>query len=84
GASIEATARAARYDALTAGLATDEALLLAHHQDDQAETLLLRLMRGAGLHGLAGMRPVSPWRAANGREAVRWRPWLDLPRAVLE
>lgn len=83
GASIEATARAARYDALTAGLATDEALLLAHHLDDQAETLLLRLMRGAGLHGLAGMRPVSAWRAPDGRETARWRPWLSLPREAL-
>lgn len=83
-ASIEAAARRARYDALAAALATDEALLLAHHQDDQAETLLLRLMRGAGLHGLSGMRPVSTWRGADGREVARWRPWLGLPRATLE
>lgn len=82
-ASIEAAARRARYDALAAALAPDEALLLAHHQDDQAETLLLRLMRGAGLHGLAAMRPVSGWRVADGRAMARWRPWLDLPRAAL-
>lgn len=82
-ASIEGAARVARYDALAAALAPDEALLLAHHQDDQAETLLLRLMRGAGLQGLAGMRPVSGWRAADGRQVPRWRPWLSLPRTSL-
>ncbi len=83
-ASLEAAARRARYDALAAALAPDEALLLAHHQDDQAETLLLRLMRGAGLHGLAGMRPLSSWRGADGRTIARWRPWLALPRTTLE
>ena len=83
-ASLEAAARRARYDALAAALAPDEALLLAHHQDDQAETLLLRLMRGAGLHGLAGMRPLSSWRSADGRTIARWRPWLALPRTTLE
>lgn len=82
-ASIEAAARQARYDALAAAMVPDEALLLAHHQDDQAETLLLRLMRGAGLRGLVGMRPVSSWRLAEGHTLARWRPWLDLPRAVL-
>lgn len=83
-ASVEGAARAARYQALAAALTADEALLLAHHQDDQAETLLLRLMRGAGLQGLAAMRPVSAWRLPDGREVARWRPWLDLPRSVLE
>lgn len=82
-ASLEGAARAARHDALAAALAPDEALLLAHHQDDQAETLILRLMRGAGLQGLAGMRPVSRWRAPDGRQVPRWRPWLGLPRAML-
>ncbi len=82
-ASVEGAARTARYQALTAALAADEALLLAHHQDDQAETLLLRLMRGAGLQGLAAMRPVSVWRRPDGREVARWRPWLSLPRSAL-
>lgn len=83
-ASVEGAARAARYAALAEAMTADEALLLAHHQDDQAETVLLRLMRGAGLQGLAGMRPVSSWRTADGREVARWRPWLALPRAALE
>ena len=83
GPSVEAEARRARYDALASALVDDEALLLGHHQDDQAETVLLRLMRGAGLQGLAGMRAVSDWPAADGRVMPRWRPWLGLPREAL-
>jgi len=50
-AGLEATARAARYQVF-AGLTAD-ALILAHHRDDQAETLLFNLLRGSGLRGLA-------------------------------
>ena len=52
-AGLEATARAARYQVF-AGLTAD-ALILAHHRDDQAETLLFNLLRGSGLRGLAAM-----------------------------
>lgn len=80
-ASVENAARRARYDALTAVLAMDEALLLAHHQDDQAETLLLRLMRGAGVHGLAAMRAQSQWQPSESSRVMwRWRPWLGQSR----
>ena len=81
-ASLEGAARRARYDALAEALAPEEALLLGHHQDDQAETLLQRLMRGAGTHGLAGMRAVTHWQRLGG-VMLRWRPWLGLPRAAL-
>lgn len=54
---IEATARQCRYQAIKAILPPNSALLLAHHLDDQAETLLLQLLRGAGPKGLSGMAP---------------------------
>ena len=59
--SIEVAARELRY-AWFAILAHDracQAICVAHHQNDQAETVLLNLKRGAGLRGLAGMRPIS-------------------------
>ena len=75
GRSLEALARSARYERL---LAEDvDVVALAHHADDQAETLLLQLLRGAGPHG-AGAMP--GYRA--GRPALL-RPLLDLPRAVI-
>jgi tRNA(Ile)-lysidine synthase len=55
GESPEAAARRARYAALAARVAAGELLCLAHHRRDQAETLLLQLMRGAGPAGLAAM-----------------------------
>src|SRR5690606_31570319 len=53
-------------------------IVLAHHRDDQAETLLLRLVHGAGNEGLGGMRALR--RCGKG---WLWRPCLDLPRTVL-
>ena len=55
GASLEQAARAARYAAFAARLGVDEVLLTAQHRDDQAETLLFRLLRGAGVQGLSAM-----------------------------
>ena len=57
GDGLEAAARAARYGAL--GRLDTDFILLAHHQNDQAETLLLQLFRGAGVQGLSGMKSVS-------------------------
>jgi tRNA(Ile)-lysidine synthase len=58
GASLEQAARRARYAAFAERLGPGEILLGAQHRDDQAETLLFRLLRGAGVRGLAAM-PVS-------------------------
>lgn len=78
GGGPEAAARDARYRALFADLGGDELLLTAHQRDDQVETVLLRLMRGAGPAGLAGMRA---WSRRQGH--VILRPLLDLSRAEL-
>lgn len=80
GPDMQGRARAARYDLLEQFCARHGILhvLLAHHQDDQAETLMLRLARGSGVDGLSAMAPIrhGPW--------VRWlRPCLDVPRARL-
>lgn len=74
----EAAARAARYAALRQAMQADEVLVTAHHQDDQAETLLLRLLRGSGVFGLAAMPELRRF-----DPGWLWRPWLDLPRARL-
>lgn len=75
----EADAREARYRVFEACLRPGDCLLLAQHADDQAETLLLRLLRGAGVTGLAGMPRTRPLGA--GRLL---RPLLDQPRTRLE
>jgi len=73
--SLEAAARDARYAVFTEVLGAGEALLLAQHLDDQLETLLLRLLRGAGPAGLAGM----PQRRELGAGFL-YRPLLQFTR----
>nr|WP_321460747.1 tRNA lysidine(34) synthetase TilS [uncultured Cohaesibacter sp.] len=79
--NIQGLARDARYRLLT-----DHALsircrhiAIAHHQDDQAETLLMRLIRGSGVTGLAAMRPVQPFGAV-----ALVRPLMAFPKARLK
>ncbi len=80
GAGIESAARDARYEAFRhmarqVGL---QHILLAHHRNDQAETVLLRLLRGAGPMGLAAMS------ASVQRQGIIYlRPWLDVERAEI-
>ena len=78
----EQAARQARYDVMRAQLNQDDVLLLAHHADDQAETVLMRLIQGAGVNGLSGMHP---WRVQTKgtHRIVLWRPWLTIQRASI-
>ncbi len=78
GTSLEEQARIARHAAFAAGLHHGEVLLTAHHADDQLETMLLQLLRGAGVAGLAAMPECT--RFAAGRHA---RPLLTATRAQL-
>jgi tRNA(Ile)-lysidine synthase len=78
GLGPEGAARAARHAAFADALAPGEVLALAHHQDDQAETFLLRALRASGTDGLAAMRPLRALGAG-----LLWRPLLDVPRARL-
>lgn len=79
GESPEAAARHARYGALAAFMQPGDGLLTAHHRRDQAETLLLQLLRGSGPAGLAAMplwQPLGPgWHG---------RPLLEVDRPQLE
>ncbi len=78
GLGLEAAARQARYQALEQHLRAGDALLLAHHGDDLAETLLLNLFRGAGLHGMSAMPP-----ARRLKQGWLLRPLLGLRRSQL-
>jgi len=72
GESLEMAARRLRYAWFSE---LDGPIFVAHHAEDQAETLLLRLLRGSGLRGLAAMRAV--------RADGIWRPWLKVRKAEI-
>ncbi|MEH6516985.1 MAG: tRNA lysidine(34) synthetase TilS [Halioglobus sp.] len=79
GRGIESAARDSRYQCFTELLSDSDVLYLGHHLDDQVETFFLRLMRGAGVQGLAGMpgeRALGPGRLV--------RPLLSMSRQQLE
>lgn len=76
---LEGAARKVRYEVFSRLDA--DFVVLAQHRDDQAETLLLRLLRGAGVRGLAAMPPM---RSLAGTRAKLLRPLLDAPRAEIE
>lgn len=79
GESREAQAREARYKAMQQLMQPGEILLTAHHRDDQAETLLLNLMRGSGVRGLAAIPSIRCF--ARGWLA---RPLLEISRSEIE
>lgn len=78
GLGVEAAARAARHAEYARVLSHGGVLMLAHHRRDQAETLLLRLLRGTGIDGAGAMRALRP--LAGG-----WlgRPWLGISRQAI-
>ena len=77
--NLEESARLARLDVFKSFMGDHDAMVLAHHLDDQAETLLLQLCRGAGVDGLAAMLAVKPF--ASGYLV---RPFLQMSRKTLE
>ena len=77
--SVEARARDARYATLAALAGPGDIVLTAHHADDQLETVLLRILRGTGVRGLAAIHAVAP--LGRGRLV---RPLLEFTRAEIE
>ena len=73
--NLEQQARNARYQAFQQHLDSNEILLLAHHQQDQAETVMLRLLSGAGVQGLSAMKVLD-----QRENLTLWRPLLHLSR----
>jgi tRNA(Ile)-lysidine synthase len=82
---IEAEARSARYSLMGRWCADHRcpALYVAHTLEDQAETFLLRLARGSGLDGLAGMQPLSPLPVPDFSNVQLVRPLLEFGRDEL-
>ncbi len=78
-ANIEEEARKARYKAFATELESEDCLILGHHLDDQAETLLLQLFRGAGVDGLSAMPAQKEFAGAS-----LLRPFLEYSRQTLE
>ncbi len=77
-ANLEERARIARYAVFSDLLTERDCLILGHHQDDQAETVLLQLLRGAGVDGLAAMTELGVW-----KKGIIARPFLNSSRAQL-
>lgn len=77
--NLEESARIARYDIFHSVMKPSDALVLAHHQDDQAETVLLNLVRGAGIDGIAAMLALQPM-----AEGDLIRPLLSNSRVEIE
>ncbi len=93
GLGVEEAARRERYVALASEAAVlgSKVVAVAHHREDQAETVLLHLLRGSGLNGASGMAETSSvivpwWSDAAGTETrtlLLWRPLLDEPRDLV-
>ncbi|MFC3902579.1 tRNA(Ile)-lysidine synthase [Acinetobacter marinus] len=87
--NVEAEARKARYHAFERVLSADDILILGHHQQDQAETLLMRLFQGAGVRGLSAMREwqkrrIKDVNSSDFKNYFIWRPFLNLSKAQIQ
>ncbi len=78
GKGLEAAAREARYSAFSDAMRKGDVLVTAHHLEDQAETVLMRLLRGSGTRGMAAMRESVPL-----HPGVLWRPLLRVSRSQI-
>lgn len=78
GLGLEANARRARHGAIKAHVGLGDIVAFGHHRGDQAETVLLKLLRGAGPEGLGAIRVLRPFGLG-----MAWRPLLALPRAAM-
>ena len=76
--NIEENSRKSRYHSLSSNLEKDEILCTAHHQNDQAETLLLQLFRGCGVAGLAAMPKSKPF-----GKGTHYRPMLNIGKSAI-
>ncbi len=82
GCSLEEAAREVRYGAFAE---LGETVATGHTADDQVETILMHIIRGAGLNGLVGLKPASVWRSAFGETRIKVvRPLLGVTRAETE
>lgn len=77
--NLEQQARQARYSAYRQYLEANDILVLAHHQQDQAETALLRLLSGTGVQGLMAMKSID-----HRPDMQIWRPLLDISRVQIQ
>ena len=75
---LESAARQGRYEMFQQNIKSGDQLLLAHHADDVAETLMFRLFRGTGIDGLKG-----PLQQRHLGEGALLRPWLEYPKSTL-
>jgi len=76
--NLEEAARVKRYESLKASINIDEVICTAHHQNDQAETLLIQLLRGSGSRGLSAMPKLK-----NFGEGLLYRPFIDIEKSEI-